>query len=80
MGEIEQMAIENAQKLFNAKDYAVNVQALSGAPANLGVYNAFLKPGDSILSLALQDGGHLSHGATGTMVNKFYKIKRYNID
>lgn len=58
----------------------MNVQALSGSPANLAVYNAFLQPGDTILSLALADGGHLSHGASTSIVSKFYKVRHYGLD
>lgn len=61
--ELEDLAIERAKKLFKLpKDWAVNVQPLSGSPANLAVYIGLLDPGDKIMSMYLPDGGHLSHG------------------
>ena len=58
--DVETIAIERAKKLFGAEH--VNVQPLSGSPANAAVYFAFLKPGDKVLGLKLDHGGHLSHG------------------
>lgn len=61
--EIETLCKERARKVFKLpKDWHVNVQALAGSNANIAVYNAILKPGDTILSMYLPDGGHLSHG------------------
>ena len=61
MDEIEQLAIDTACTLFGTK--FANVQPHSGANANLAVFKAFLKPGDTVLGMDLASGGHLSHGA-----------------
>lgn len=61
--ELELLAISRAKKFFKLpKDWDVNVQPLSGSPANLAVYIGLLKPGDKIMGMYLPDGGHLSHG------------------
>ncbi|MBI4127575.1 MAG: serine hydroxymethyltransferase [Parcubacteria group bacterium] len=76
--EVEALAIERAKKLFGAEH--VNVQPLSGGPANVAVYLALLKPGDTILSMHLDHGGHLSHGLSVNFSGLFYKIVPYGID
>lgn len=74
---IEILAQERACKLFKAK-YA-NVQPLSGAPANLEVYSALLKPGDTVLGMDLSHGGHLTHGHPVTHPAKIYNFVRYKM-
>ena len=56
------------------------MQALSGSPANMAVYNAYLKPGDTIMSLGLKAGGHLSHGAKASFVSKVYNVVNYGLN
>jgi len=73
--EIETLAIERAKKIFNAEH--VNVQPLSGAPANIAVYFALLKPGDTILGMDLSHGGHLTHGHPVTHMTKVFNFIRY---
>lgn len=75
--KIEQLAIERAKQLFNA-DHA-NVQPHSGAPANEAVYNAWLKPGDTVLAMELSHGGHLTHGAPVTRSAQLYNFVRYKM-
>lgn len=72
---IETLAIERAKKLFGAEH--VNVQPLSGAPANMIVYSAVLKPGDTVLGMDLSHGGHLTHGHPVTLAAKIYRFIRY---
>ncbi|HAR39927.1 MAG TPA: serine hydroxymethyltransferase [Coprothermobacter sp.] len=76
--QIEMLAIERAKRLFGA-DHA-NVQPHSGSQANQAVYLAFLKPGDTILSMSLAAGGHLSHGASVSMTGKWFTIVHYGVD
>ena len=74
----EQLAIERAKQLFGA-DYA-NVQPHSGSSANIAVYHALLKPGDTVMGMSLADGGHLTHGASVSFSGKFYNAVQYGID
>lgn len=76
--EIETLAIDRAKKLFQAQH--VNVQPLSGAPANIAVYSALLSPGDTILGMDLGHGGHLTHGHPVTFMAKIYNFVRYKTD
>lgn len=73
--EIEQLAINRAKQIFGAEH--VNVQPLSGAPANIAVYFALLKPGDTVLGMDLSHGGHLTHGHPVTYMAKIYNFVRY---
>ncbi|NLH59184.1 MAG: serine hydroxymethyltransferase, partial [Clostridiales bacterium] len=75
---VENLAIERAKKIFNA-DHA-NVQPHSGAQANIAVYFAFLKPGDTIMGMNLAHGGHLTHGSLVNMSGKYFNIVPYGID
>lgn len=75
--QIESLAIERAKKAFRVAH--VNVQPLSGSPANLGVYFALLKPGEKIMGLALASGGHLTHGAPVSVTGKYYKSVSYQL-
>ena len=75
--EIERIAIERLKLLFGA-EYA-NVQPHSGTQANMAVFFAILNPGDTILSMNLSHGGHLSHGAPVNFSGKFYKIVHYGV-
>lgn len=76
--EVEILAQERAKKLFGA-DHA-NVQPLSGSPANAAVYFAFLKPGDKVLGLKLDHGGHLSHGHPVNFSGLLYDFVQYEVD
>ena len=78
MDEIEDLAIEKVKSLFGCK-YA-NVQPHSGANANTAVFQAFLKPGDTILGMDLASGGHLSHGSPPNISGKIYDAHSYGVD
>jgi len=78
MDAIENLARERARQLFHCEH--VNVQAHSGSQANMGVYMAALKAGDTMLSLDLAHGGHLTHGARINFSGLFYKIVHYTVD
>lgn len=76
--QLEQLAIDQAKKIFHA-DHA-NVQALSGAAANLAVYAGLLEPGDTILGMDLSHGGHLTHGSPVTFFSKIFNFIPYKTD
>ncbi|MEQ3280928.1 serine hydroxymethyltransferase [Finegoldia magna] len=76
--KIEQLAIDRLKELFNA-DHA-NVQPHCGANANVAVYVAVLKPGDTVLGMRLTEGGHLTHGSPVNMSGKFYNFVDYGVD
>lgn len=72
---VEQLAIDRAKQLFGAEH--VNVQPLSGAPANIAVYFALLKPGETVLGMDLSHGGHLTHGHPVTYMAQIFNFVRY---
>lgn len=76
--EVEDLAIERAKALFNAK--YVNVQGHSGSNVNFETYLALIKPGDSILGMNLSHGGHLTHGSPVNFSGKIYNIFAYGVD
>ena len=75
---VEQLAIDRAKMLFGAEH--ANVQPHCGSAANMAVYFATIKPGDTILSLSLDQGGHLSHGSPVNFSGKIYNIVPYTVD
>lgn len=76
--EVEEIARERAKKLFGAEH--ANVQPHCGASANLAVFFALLEPGDTVLSMSLAHGGHLSHGSPVNISGKYFNIVPYGID
>src|SRR5680860_115528 len=76
--DIENLAFERVKKLFDAEH--VNVQSLSGSPANASVYMAFLQPGDKVLGLKLDHGGHLSHGHSVNFSGRLYNFVQYGVN
>lgn len=75
---VENIAIERAKKLFGAE--FANVQPHSGAQANLAVYFALLKPGDTVMGMSLDHGGHLTHGSPVNMSGTYYNFVPYTVD
>ncbi len=75
---VEEVARERAKKLFGAEH--ANVQPHSGANANLSVFFAFLEPGDTVMGMNLQHGGHLSHGSPVNISGKYFNIVPYGVN
>src|SRR6266508_6826725 len=75
---VEELAIERAKELFGAEH--ANVQPHAGAQANMGAYSAVLQPGDTILSLSLDHGGHLTHGLKVNFSGRMYTIVGYGVN
>lgn len=76
--DAEKLAIDRAKKLFNA-DYA-NVQPHSGSQANMAIYFAFLKPGDTVLGMDLSHGGHLTHGSPASFSGRLFNFIHYGLN
>jgi len=75
--ELEKLAVDRAKALFGAGH--ANVQPHSGVNANLAVYGAVLKPGDTILSMKLSHGGHLSHGDAASITGRIFRAAHYGV-
>jgi glycine hydroxymethyltransferase len=78
MDEIEQLAIDRAKQLFGAEH--VNVQPHAGSQANMAVYFAVCQPGDRVMGMDLDQGGHLTHGSPANFSGKLYEIHSYGVD
>ncbi|MHB1660643.1 MAG: serine hydroxymethyltransferase [bacterium] len=76
--EIEQLAIDRVKEIFKA-EYA-NVQPHSGSQANMAIFYAFLKPGDTVLGMDLSHGGHLTHGSPVNFSGKYFNIVPYGVN
>ncbi len=79
--KIENLAIERAIKVFNLPDgWHVNVQPYSGSPANRAVYEAICTPGDKVVGLGLNSGGHLTHGHKVNFSGKMYEVHQFDVN
>ena len=76
--EMEQLAIDRAKELFGAE--FANVQSHSGAQANMGAYFSLLQPGDTVLGMRLDQGGHLTHGSPVNFSGLYYDFVAYGVD
>ncbi len=74
---VEQLAIDRAKRLFNVQ--FANVQPHSGAQANYAAYAAVIKPGDTVLGMKLDNGGHLTHGSSANFSGKLYHVEAYGV-
>ena len=75
---LEELAVTRARQLFGAEH--VNVQPYSGSPANQAVYLALAEPGDTVMGMALDQGGHLTHGAAVSVSGRHYQAVQYGVD
>ncbi len=78
MDDLENLAIARAKRLFGAEH--ANVQPLSGAQMNMAVYHALLTPGDTVMALDLNQGGHLTHGSAVNFSGRLYRFAHYGVD
>lgn len=76
--QVENLAIERCKSLFGAEH--ANVQPLSGSPANMAAYTAFLQPSDRVMGMKLTEGGHLTHGHKVNFSGKMYNFTQYGVD
>lgn len=76
--KLETLAVERAKKLFKAEH--ANIQSYSGSTANYSVFASILKPGDKVLSMRLDQGGHLTHGSPANWVSKIYHFEFYSVN
>jgi glycine hydroxymethyltransferase len=78
--QIEIIAIERCKKIFKAESMHANVQPHSGSQANIAIYSAILKPGDTIMGMSLASGGHLTHGHPVNISGCLYNTVQYGLD
>ncbi len=78
--QLETLCQKRAQEVFGAGEYRVNVQPYSGSPANIAVYNALLEFGDTVLSLELAQGGHLTHGSPVNFSGRAFNFIHYPLN
>ena len=79
--KLERLCIERAKKAFNLPDdWHVNCQALSGSPANLAVYFALCNPGDKVVGLGLNSGGHLTHGHKVSITGDLFTVDQFDVE
>jgi glycine hydroxymethyltransferase len=76
--QIETLAIDRAKALFGTEH--ANVQPYSGSPANLAIYLAFMQPGDTVMSMSLSHGGHLTHGSPVSVTGKWFRPVHYGVE
>lgn len=76
--QVEQLCIDRAKSLFGAEH--ANVQPYSGSPANLAIYFAFLRPGDTVMGLGLPAGGHLTHGWNVSITGSYFRAVQYGVE
>jgi glycine hydroxymethyltransferase len=75
--QVESLAMDRAKKLFNAPH--ANVQPNAGSPANIAIYLATLKPGDKVMGMKLDQGGHLTHGHPVNLSGQLYNFVQYGV-